>query len=71
MLNIFRRDLITMKLTPEDCHIIRVALTKFRNETLNAGEGLIKIGSSLIPFINKFPKNTELYRLMTTKFLEQ
>ena len=35
---------------------------------VNAGEGLIKIGSSLIPFVNKFPKNTELYKLMTTKF---
>ena len=34
---------------------------------VNAGEGLIKIGSSLIPFVNKFPKNTELYKLMTTK----
>ena len=34
---------------------------------VNAGEGLIKIGSSLIPFINRFPKNTELYKLMTTK----
>ena len=34
---------------------------------VNAGEGLIKIGSSLIPFINRFPKNTKLYKLMTTK----
>lgn len=34
---------------------------------VNAGEGLIKIGSSLIPFINRFPKDTELYKLMTTK----
>lgn len=34
---------------------------------VNAGEGLIKIGSSLIPFANKFPRNTELYKLMTTK----
>lgn len=34
---------------------------------VNAGEGLIKIGSSLIPFANKFPKNTKLYKLMTTK----
>ena len=34
---------------------------------VNAGEGLIKIGSSLIPFVNKFPKNTRLYALMTTK----
>lgn len=31
------------------------------------GEGLIKVGSSLVPFKNKFPKNTELYKLMTTK----
>ena len=34
---------------------------------VGAGEGLIKIGSSLIPFVNKFPKNTKLYKLMTTK----
>ena len=34
---------------------------------VGAGEGLIKVGSSLVPFINKFPKHTELYKLMTTK----
>ena len=34
---------------------------------VGAGEGLIKVGSSLVPFVNKFPKNTEQYRLMTTK----
>lgn len=27
----------------------------------------MKIGSSLVPYINKFPKNTELYKLMSTK----
>ena len=32
-----------------------------------AGQGLIKVGSNLVPFINKFPKNTKLYKLMTTK----
>jgi len=32
-----------------------------------AGQGLIKISSSLIPFINEFPRNTELYKLMTTR----
>ncbi len=32
-----------------------------------AGSGLIHYGSGLVPFKNKFPKNTELYRLMTTK----
>lgn len=34
---------------------------------VEAGCGLIKIGSSLIPFVNKFPRNTKLYKLMTTK----
>lgn len=32
-----------------------------------AGCGLIKYGSSLVPFVNRFPKNTQLYKLMTTK----
>lgn len=36
----------------------------------DAGCGLIKYGSSLVPFTNKFPKNTRLYRLMTTKLSE-
>ena len=34
---------------------------------VGAGQGLIKVGSNLVPFINKFPKNTKLYKLMTTK----
>ena len=34
---------------------------------VEAGHGLMKIGSSLIPFENEFPENTKLYRLMTTK----
>ena len=33
----------------------------------DAGCGLIKYGSALVPFINRFPHNTELYRLMTTR----
>ena len=33
----------------------------------DAGCGLIKYGSSLVPFVNKFPKDTRLYKLMTTK----
>ncbi len=37
---------------------------------VDAGHGLLKIGNSLIPFINKFPKDTELYKLMTTKLNE-
>ena len=34
---------------------------------VDAGHGLIKVGSSLVPFANKFPKNTKLSKLMTTK----
>ena len=33
----------------------------------DAGCGLIKYGSSLVPFVNQFPQNTRLYKLMTTK----
>ncbi|MDL2225030.1 ATP-binding protein [Eubacteriales bacterium OttesenSCG-928-M02] len=33
----------------------------------DAGCGLIKYGSALVPFVNKFPRNTKLYKLMTTK----
>ena len=32
-----------------------------------AGSGLMKYGNALVPFVNKFPTNTELYRLITTK----
>ena len=34
---------------------------------VGAGHGLIKVGSSLVPFENDFPKRTKLYKLMTTK----
>ena len=33
----------------------------------DAGCGLIRYGRALVPFINRFPKDTELYKLMTTK----
>ena len=32
-----------------------------------AGSGLIKYGSALVPFVNRFPKDTKLYQLMTTR----
>lgn len=32
-----------------------------------AGSGLLKYGAALVPFINRFPTNTKLYELMTTK----
>lgn len=34
---------------------------------VNPGCGLIKVGSALVPFENKFPRNTRLYRLMSTR----
>lgn len=34
---------------------------------VDAGNGLIKVGSTLVPFDNSFPKNNKLYKLMTTK----
>ena len=34
---------------------------------VEAGQGLLKVGSSLVPFENKFPSDTKLYKLMTTK----
>jgi len=35
-----------------------------------AGEGLLFHGNTIIPFNDKFPKDTELYRIMTTKLDE-
>ena len=31
------------------------------------GKGLLKCGSSIVPFVDNFPKDTKLYRLMSTK----
>ena len=33
----------------------------------SAGRGLIKVGLSLVPFVNDFLKQPALYKLMTTK----
>lgn len=46
-------------------NISQQQLSFIRN--VDAGHGLIKVGSSLVPFENNFPKNTKLYGLMTTK----
>ena len=32
-----------------------------------AGRGLIKVGGSIVPFVNDFPTDTKLYKLMSTK----
>ena len=33
----------------------------------NSGEGLLFYGSTILPFVDHFPKSTELYHIMTTK----
>ena len=33
----------------------------------NAGEGLLFYGNVIIPFVDRFPKDTELYAIMTTR----
>lgn len=38
---------------------------------VEVGHGLVKVGSALVPFERKFPKDTELYKLMSTKVGEQ
>ena len=37
----------------------------------NAGEGLLFYGNTIIPFVDRFPQDTELYRIMTTKFSDE
>jgi len=34
------------------------------------GEGLVFYGNTIIPFVDRFPKDTELYKIMTTKLHE-
>ena len=34
--------------------------------SVEAGHGLLRMGGALVPFVNTIPKDTELYRLMTT-----
>ena len=36
----------------------------------NAGEGLLFYGNVIIPFVDHYPKDTETYRIMTSKMQE-
>lgn len=35
-----------------------------------AGHGLMKVGGSIVPFANDFPTDTQLYKLMSTRLLD-
>ena len=37
----------------------------------NEGEGLLFYGNIILPFVDRFPKDTQLYKIMTTKPQEQ
>ena len=50
--------------------IVNSFLSRFRVSyitNVGAGHGLIRCSGNLVPFENSFPRNTKLYRLMTTK----
>ena len=47
--------------TPKE--LMRRSLLSARKQA----HGPMKIGNALVPFVNRFPKNAELYRRMTTK----
>lgn len=50
-------------------HISDTQLSAITNA--DVGCGLIKVGGSIVPFRNEFPKDTELYRLMSTTLGEK
>ena len=52
-------------------NLLQISETQMTHITnVDVGHGLIKVGSNLVPFERKFPKNTELYKLMSTKMGE-
>ena len=54
------RDILAEKL-----HISKEQMKYVTNS--GAGEGLIRYGKILLPFTDKFPEHTHMYRLMTTR----
>lgn len=67
--------LIMLNQAPQDRELLAELLTISPEQMghitdVSSGHGLLKVNKSLIPFTNHFPKNTDLYRLMTTKFDE-
>ena len=59
--------------SPQSTVLPAEIVTAISNEQMSyitnadAGCGLIKYGSALVPFVNRFPKDTKLYQLMTTR----
>jgi hypothetical protein len=51
---------------------LKISVPQLRYVTnSNEGEGLLFFGNTIVPFLDKFPKDTVLYQKMTTKPEEQ
>lgn len=64
--------IVMLNQAPLDCEQLADLLDISENQkeyitNAKAGSGLIKVGETLIPFENDIPKDTEIYRLLTTK----
>ena len=50
------------------CELLNISENQRKFFTnVSPGSGLLKYGGVFVPFINRFPKDTKLYRLITTK----
>jgi len=55
----------------ELARLLKISATQLSYVTnSDPGQGLLFSGNSIIPFIDKFPQDTKLYRMMTTKVEE-
>jgi len=56
----------------ELAHILSISEPQLQYVTNTPpGCGLIFLGDAILPFIDKFPKDTQLYKMMTTNFSEE
>ena len=52
---------------PELARLLNISETQMGHVTgAEAGHGLLRIGGSIVPFANEFPRSGELYRLWNT-----
>lgn len=58
------RDILAEKLSISDEQLEYIT-------GVDQGEGLLFYGNTIIPFVDKFPSDTKLYKIMTTKLSEQ
>jgi hypothetical protein len=52
----------------ELAHLLNISEKQLKYVTnSNPGDGLLFAGNAIVPFVDKFPDQTELYKMMTTK----